>query len=73
MTRSPWAGEYARTPNEYIWGLAPSDFARAVCALLPPGARQAETSAVRCGKRRDQFVELRVGMLEQLLSAFTHR
>jgi len=50
MTRSPWAGEYARTPNDYIWGLAPSDFARAVRALLPPGARVLELG---CGEGRD--------------------
>ena len=50
MTRSPWAREYARTPNEYIWGLAPSDFARAVRALLSPGARVLELG---CGEGRD--------------------
>lgn len=50
MTRSPWAGVYARTPNDYIWGLAPSEFARAVRALLSPGARVLELG---CGEGRD--------------------
>ena len=50
MTRSPWAREYVRKPNEYIWGLAPSQFAREVRALLPPGARVLELG---CGEGRD--------------------
>ncbi len=50
MTRSPWAREYARTPNEYIWGLGPSEFAREVRRLLPPGARVLELG---CGEGRD--------------------
>ncbi len=50
MTRSPWAREYARTPNEYIWGLRASAFAREVRALLPPGARVLELG---CGEGRD--------------------
>jgi tellurite methyltransferase len=50
MTRSPWAREYARTPDEYIWGLAPSAFAREVRALLAPGARVLELG---CGEGRD--------------------
>ena len=41
MTRSPWAREYVRKPNEYIWGLSPSTFAREIRALLPSGAREA--------------------------------
>jgi tellurite methyltransferase len=50
MTRSPWAREYARTPDEYIWGLAPSAFGREVRALLAPGARVLELG---CGEGRD--------------------
>jgi tellurite methyltransferase len=50
MTRSPWAREYARTPDEYIWGLAPSPFGRDVRALLAPGARVLE---IGCGEGRD--------------------
>ena len=50
MTRSPWAREYARTPHEYIWGLAPSAFGREVRALLAPGARVLELG---CGEGRD--------------------
>ena len=50
MMRSPWAREYARTPNEYIWGTEPSAFAREVSALLPPRARVLELG---CGEGRD--------------------
>ena len=48
--RSPWAREYARTPNDYIWGTAPSSFAIEVIALLPRGARVLELG---CGEGRD--------------------
>ena len=50
MTRSPWAREYVRKPNEYIWGLSPSTFAREIRALLPSGARVLELG---CGEGRD--------------------
>lgn len=50
MTRSPWAREYSRTPNEYIWGLGPSAFAREMRGLLPPGARVLDLG---CGEGRD--------------------
>ena len=33
--RSPWAREYARTPNRYIWGTEASALAHQVSALLP--------------------------------------
>lgn len=50
MTRSPWARAYARTPNVYIWGTRPSEFAREVSALLQPGGRVLELG---CGEGRD--------------------
>lgn len=49
-TRSPWAREYARRPDEYILGTAPSTFARRLCPLLVPGARVLELG---CGEGRD--------------------
>lgn len=48
--RSPWAREYVRTPATYIWGTAPSAFARATAALLPPRARVLDLG---CGEGRD--------------------
>lgn len=48
--RSPWAREYARTPGTYIWGTAPSSFARRVSALLPRGALVLDLG---CGEGRD--------------------
>ncbi len=50
MMRSPWALEYARRPREYIWGTAPSAFARRAAARLSPGARVLELG---CGEGRD--------------------
>jgi tellurite methyltransferase len=50
MTRSPWAREYARAPETYIWGTEASLLARQVSALLPPGARVLD---VGCGEGRD--------------------
>lgn len=57
MTRSPWAREYARAPETYIWGTEASLLARQVSALLPPGARVLD---VGCGEGRDSvfFAEL---------------
>ena len=49
-TWSPWAREYARRPAEYVLGTAPSAFARALRALLVPGARVLELG---CGEGRD--------------------
>ncbi len=48
--RSPWAREYRRTPETYIWGTEPSSFARRVAALLPRGARVLDLG---CGEGRD--------------------
>ena len=50
MIRSPWAREYARAPQTYIWGTEASPLARRVSALLPPGARVLE---IGCGEGRD--------------------
>lgn len=50
MTRSPWAREYARAPHAYVWGTAPSSFARRVSRRLPRGARVLELG---CGEGRD--------------------
>jgi tellurite methyltransferase len=49
-TRSPWALEYARRPDEYVLGTAPSAFARMLCSILVPGARVLELG---CGEGRD--------------------
>jgi len=49
-TRSPWALEYARRPDEYVLGTAPSAFARMLRSLLVPGARVLELG---CGEGRD--------------------
>ena len=57
-TRSPWAGEYARRPHEYVLGTAPSAFARALCGLLVPGARVLELG---CGEGRDSVFFARRG------------
>jgi len=35
VMRSPWAREYARTPNRYVWGTETSELAHQVSALLP--------------------------------------
>jgi tellurite methyltransferase len=49
-TRSPWALEYARRPDEYVLGTAPSAFARRLRSLLAPGVRVLELG---CGEGRD--------------------
>jgi tellurite methyltransferase len=48
--KSPWARRYLQTPDSYIWGTAPSGFAREVAELLPSGARVLELG---CGEGRD--------------------
>ena len=50
MPRSPWAGEYARTPARFIFGTAPSPLAEEVAALLPADARVLDLG---CGEGRD--------------------
>ena len=49
-TRSPWALEYARRPNEYVLGTSPSPFARMLRSVLVRGARVLELG---CGEGRD--------------------
>lgn len=48
--RSPWAREYRRTPETYIWGTEPTTFARQVVALLPLSARILDLG---CGEGRE--------------------
>jgi tellurite methyltransferase len=48
--RNPWAREYARTPDRYIWGTAPSGFAKELIALVPRGGRILDLG---CGEGRD--------------------
>jgi tellurite methyltransferase len=48
--RNPWALEYVRTPDRYIWGTAPSEFAKDLGALVPRGGRILDLG---CGEGRD--------------------
>ena len=48
--RNPWAREYAKTPNRYIWGKTPSRFAHELIAFVPPGGRILDLG---CGEGRD--------------------
>ena len=48
--RSPWAREYIRTPNRYIWGTEPSELARDVVWLPPARTRVLELGS---GEGRD--------------------
>lgn len=48
--RSPWAKEYAKTPDEYLWGTDPTSFARRVADLAAPGGRVLDLG---CGEGRD--------------------
>jgi tellurite methyltransferase len=49
-TWSPWAREYARTPERYVFGTAPSDFALEVARLIRPGDSVLDLG---CGEGRD--------------------
>src|SRR5262249_58233131 len=49
-TGSPWALEFARRPDDYVLGTAPSPFARMLRSLLVPGTRALELG---CGEGRD--------------------
>ena len=48
--QNPWAREYARTPERYIWGKTPSGFAREIADRLSPGSRVLDLG---CGEGRD--------------------
>src|SRR4029077_3874858 len=49
-TWSPWALEYARTPERYVFGTAPSDFAQEIAWLVRPGDHVLDLG---CGEGRD--------------------
>lgn len=48
--RNPWALEYAKHPDRFIWGTQPSQLARDLAALVPQGARVLDLG---CGEGRD--------------------
>jgi tellurite methyltransferase len=50
MTHSPWAHAYSHTPDSYVWGTAPSTFARRIAPLVERGGRVLELG---CGEGRD--------------------
>jgi tellurite methyltransferase len=47
---SPWAREYARDPACYVFGTAPSDWAREIAGLVRPGDAVLDLG---CGEGRD--------------------
>ena len=48
--RNPWGLEYSGTPDRYIWGKAPSTFAKGLLALVP---RLGRILDLGCGEGRD--------------------
>src|SRR5262245_44124023 len=47
---SPWAGEYAATPDRLIWGIQPSPLAREASEIV---GRRAHVLDLGCGEGRD--------------------
>ena len=57
-TSSPWGRECARTPDRYVFGTAPSEFARAVAPFVRPGDAVLDLG---CGERRGSVFFARLG------------
>lgn len=57
-TWSPWAREYARSPERYVFGTTPSDFALEVARLVRPGHHVLDLG---CGEGRDSVFFAQLG------------